>query len=500
MAEFSLRLGYPVNEKNPEGRPLPKQSEFHKDRNEKKYRLIAGGFGTGKTLSLCLEVIKEAVAINNNYILLGRKDLGELKSTTLKELLDLLPEILIEDHNKQERTIRLANGSEIYYMNLDDSREATEKIKSLNLGSAAIDQLEEIEETVFLAIKGRLRRHNTSRNFFATCNPAGHDWVWKTWKELQYEDYLILNKIELNKANEICKTLDEKISKAEPEKIENVYVETAEEEKFEFEIIKTLHNKSQYKLYESITIDNHYLPHDYIRELLAYPKRWVKRFVYCSWDEFEGLVYNEFVEAKHVIDSYSPSASEAHYIILDYGFRNPCAVLYAATDYDGVTRIYDEYYKPEQLISTISADIKKSKFFNRANLIADPSTKKTERDGKSVAYEFQQNDIFFQDADNDVLQGINRVNELFKVEKLLICRNCVNTLSEIGNYKWKEIRPGQQRNEFEEPIKKNDHAMDCIRYLANEIYKPAELPSDAPKWLKKLKQKSILNTKPYILR
>jgi len=66
------------------------------------------------------------------------------------------------------------------------------------------------------------------------------------------------------------------------------------------------------------------------------------------------------------------------------------------------------------------------------------------------------------------------VNELFKEEKLLIAENCVNTLNEIGFYKWKELKPGQERNEYEEPVKQDDHAMDALRYLANYIRTPKE--------------------------
>jgi hypothetical protein len=63
---------------------------------------------------------------------------------------------------------------------------------------------------------------------------------------------------------------------------------------------------------------------------------------------------------------------------------------------------------------------------------------------------------------------------MFKAGKLLICANCVNTLSEIGNYKWRELRAGEVKNEYEEPVKANDHAMDALRYLVNHIYKPVK--------------------------
>ena len=128
MSEINLRLGYPLNEANTEGRPLPTQAKFHI--SKAKYRILAGGFATGKTTSLCLEIIKESFKYDKNYGVLGRKDLPELKSTTLKELLDICPKELINKHNKQDRTIQFVNGSELYYMPLDDAREAVEKIKS----------------------------------------------------------------------------------------------------------------------------------------------------------------------------------------------------------------------------------------------------------------------------------------------------------------------------------------------------------------------------------
>lgn len=415
MTDIDVRFGYPINQANPEGKPLKTQDRFH--HSTVKYRLLAGGFGSGKTTTLCLEVIKESFKYKNNYVLLGRKDLPELKSTTLKELLDLLPEQLITDHNKQERIIKLINGSEIYYMNLDDAREAVEKIKSLNLGSVAIDQLEEIDENVFFALQGRLRRNESNRNFFATCNPAGHDWLWERWKNNPQEGY---------------------------------------------------------ELFEAITLENIYLPQDYVAELLKYPERWVKRFVYCSWDDFEGLVYNEFIEAKHK-QIYEPTENDNHYIVLDYGFRNPTAIGFYAVDYDGVAHLYDEYYESGKLISNIANEIKKNKFWKRAVKLADPSIFSVQRDGKSIGDEFGENGIYFQAADNDKLQGINKVNELFKQDRLLISPNCVRWLQEQGNYKWKEIKPGQQRNEFEEPVKKDDHHMDETRYFANYFHKPVRV-------------------------
>ena len=315
-------------------------------------------------------------------------------------------------------------------MPLDDAREAVEKIKSLNLGFVAVDQLEEISEDVFLAFVGRLRRQNSERNFFATCNPAGHDWVYRRWK---------------------------------------------------------FNNSPDYQLFEAKTTDNPYLPPDYVQNMIDnYPDNWVKRYIYCSWDEFDGLVYSQFIEQKHKIPPYIPAPQEKKYIIADYGYRNPTAVLFAATDYDGVTRIYDEYYEPGKLISEVSDVIKSMPDYRTATKLIDPSTRNRQRDGYSVWDEFAQNGVYFQPANNDVIQGINRVNELFKRGVLLICSNCVNLLNEIGGYKWQALKVGTQRNEPEQPIKKDDHACDALRYLVNEIYAPPK-----PKKVKPLSSRAI---------
>lgn len=412
-AVLTLDICYPRIENNPNGDPLPTQEKFHQ--SNAKYRMLAGGFGTGKTTAICLEMAKD-IAIPNNYILFGRKDLQELKSTTLKEFIDIYEPAII-DHNKQERRITFNNGTEIFYTNLDESREAIKKINSLNLGSAYIDQAEELTESMFIAISGRLRRANARRNFVGAMNPEGHNWIWR---------YFINEK------------------------------------------------KEGYEIFITTTLENIYLPPDYVESLLAMPENWVKRFVYCSFEDFEGIVYNEFIETKHKIGLYEPAPTEQEYIILDYGFRNPTCVLFASVDYDGVVRIYDEYYERGKLISDISSDIRRYETFERAIKLADPSINNTQRDGLSISDEFLKYQIYFRPANNNVSQGINRVNEMFKQGKLLISAKCVNTLREIGVYKWKELRPGQERNEYEEPVKQDDHAMDCLRYMANHICIPQE--------------------------
>ena len=74
-----------------------------------------------------------------------------------------------------------------------------------------------------------------------------------------------------------------------------------------------------------------------------------------------------------------------------------------------------------------------------------------------------------------MLAGINRANEYFKNGDLIIFKNCVNTIREVENWKWKKLKPGIQKNEPDEPIGKDDHICADIRYLMNSIPRKTEL-------------------------
>ena len=45
--------------------------------------------------------------------------------------------------------------------------------------------------------------------------------------------------------------------------------------------------------------------------------------------------------------------------------------------------------------------------------------------------------------------------------------NLVNTINEITTYRWEELDPGSEEKKDlpEKPVKKQDHLMDCMRYI-----------------------------------
>jgi hypothetical protein len=183
-------------------------------------------------------------------------------------------------------------------------------------------------------------------------------------------------------------------------------------------------------------------------------------------------VYSEFLEVRNRIGVHYPSPFEKKYIILDYGYRNPTAVGFFAVDYDGIARMYDEIYVKETLIHDICEEIKKRDGWKTAVKLADPSIWNTQQDGKCIADDYAAEGIFLMPANNEVSQGIQKVNQYLKDGILLICENCINWFHERDRYKWKDLKPGQNRNEYEEPVKRNDHLMDMTRYFVNYIWAP----------------------------
>lgn len=302
--------------------------------------------------------------------------------------------------------VRYKNGSTLLFLHGED----LDSIKNINAGGALMVQAEEMNEEDFWFLNGRLRRQDGTRQLRLECNYDGHNWIHKLFNKENIGRLVVTN-----------------------------------------------------------TFDNEKnLPPDYIPNLKKLPKRLQERHLYGTDADAEGMVFDEYSESRHVVQPYNLPAEYDRLVILDHGIRNPTAVLWCAVDFDGNLIIYDEHYEREKPISYHASKIKDRDNSRVLNWYADPSiTARTQsKNGQlwSVADEYRDNGISFTPADNNVLAGINRVNEYFKDNRLKIFKNCVNLIEEIGQYKWKKLRPGQQKNEPDEPVKFNDHACDCLRY------------------------------------
>ena len=66
-------------------------------------------------------------------------------------------------------------------------------------------------------------------------------------------------------------------------------------------------------------------------------------------------------------------------------------------------------------------------------------------------------------ADNDVADGVRVTADLLRERRIVLCKGCRDCLREIAQYCW------EQRGERDAPRKKDDHAMDDMRYFAMDL-------------------------------
>lgn len=140
---------------------------------------------------------------------------------------------------------------------------------------------------------------------------------------------------------------------------------------------------------------------------------------------------------------------------LDVGWNRTAAV-WGAEDPD--TRqiyIYSEHYVGQEKPAVHASAIKE-----RGDWICgaiDPrSDSKGQADGLRLIDLYQEEGLILSAADNSVEAGIAKIGQLFAGGQLKIFKTCTNLLSEFRIYR---------RDERGKIIKKNDHAMDAMRYL-----------------------------------
>ena len=382
---------------------LPEQDDFVK--STAKEIMWSAAFGTGKSRGLCYKIFKQA-SIKNNTVGLCRKTRASLKTTTLRTLLKPeghLPPVLPEGtykHYKQDNVISIKGGGDILYFGFDDDR----SIASMNLGSCGIDEGIELTLEEYIMILGRLRNTvDPYRQVYTATNP-GHP------RHFLYKRFF-----------------------KEPLKIKD----------------------GTRCLIKSKSVDNFFLPKDYLKILNDFTGQRKARYVLGEWVTFEGLVYDIFNRKDHVM--VRDCEFKEIILTLDEGYTNPAVILKCGIDGDGRIHIMQEFYERRVLQDRLIAEAQDMK---GEYAIVDPSA-------ASLIASMESKDITVEKGNNKVVPGIFAVLNRLKVQKdglprLTIDPSCTNTIMEFESYQWK----GKEK---EEPVKELNHAMDAARYLVMHL-------------------------------
>ncbi|MFE4716851.1 phage terminase large subunit [Streptomyces sp. NPDC056728] len=403
--------------------------------------VIAGPAGTGKSLAALFRV--HLAALNNPGIraLIVRKTAVSLGSTTLvtyekKVAADTLSRGVVRWFGGSPREApcyRYSNGSVIVVGGMDKP----EKIMSAEYDLVFADEATELTETDWESIATRLRHGMLSwQQQIAACNPA-QPTHWIKQRCDKGRSRMLLSR-----------------------HVDNPAYMTADG-------TPTAQGRDYFAKLDNLTG---------VRALRLREGRWAAA---------EGLIYDGYDEAVHLIDQFKIPHEWARWIVVDFGFTNPMVVQWWAEDPDGRLFLYRELYHSRRLVEDMARQARE--------LMVYPSGQWREPQPRAVICDHDAEDratlekylqLGTQPAEKKVGVGIQAVQSRFKIQpdgkpRIFIMRGArverdpeldqakkpTCTEEEIVGYVW-AVKPGSTAPEA--PLKENDHGMDTMRYVVAE--------------------------------
>jgi PBSX family phage terminase large subunit len=246
--------------------------------------------------------------------------------------------------------------------------------------------------------------------------------------------------------------------------------------------------------YRFKTIDNPFIDESEVEQAKKQLPEVIYRLEYeASFEHYAGLCYPMFAIERHVINPIELEPYWRTFRSIDYGYINPFACLWFAVSHDGITYVIDEHYEAGKGLIYHAEEMKKRKYSVDYTYI-DPSAAAHSREKGGIPYSvvMELNDMgvmAIPASRSDRNVGISRVGELFNTDKIKIFKNCVNLIRELQDYRWKDATD-LSVNASEEPVKRNDHAADALRYFVMTREKASEIPEKKPVYEHK-KEKSL---------
>jgi len=405
----------------------PTQDRFYHSPATRK--IYIGPVGSGKTEILCRTFLSLLFRRPGNVGMIGRLTYKDFENSTLMTLEELIPASILHPGSRPSkgmlkiRTVDPRYTSTILFAHFD----SFEQFGSFNGGVVAVDEITEVPGAVFKFLETRLRMKGPKVHYLlGSGNPAGHDFYWKEFH---------------------------------PE---------------------SPNHKEGYQIFTPLPFENsENLPPSYYENLIARNERdWVERFVYGSFDTFEGQVYvglNEKIHRKPNDSIPMPPPPEWPRVIsLDHGLRNPTAVGFWCIDYDGNWWCYDEHYefgKPiayhaEKIKEKVKAHVDEC---DDVTWVIDPScfSKIMSRGGRlySVYDEYEEHGLGdWTPGENDKVAGRNRVTELIRAHRMFFLRRCEHHWDEMTRLHWRKPVGVVDQRHPEQEAAVDDHCPDETRY------------------------------------
>lgn len=319
-------------------------------------------------------------------------------------------------------------GRTIYVAGANDER-AADKIKGLTLAGAYLDEVTTYPETFFQMLETRLSVEGAQ--WFGTTNPEGPN----HWLKRQILDRARLH---LRRDGTLAETQD-------PDALDVA--------RFSF-----------------VLDDNPSLPAAYVDSLKrSHQGLFYRRYILGEWCLAEGVIYDAFDEARHVVDIV-PEIVRWMAVGIDYGTVNPFAALLIGIGADSRMYVASEYRHDSRVAKRQLTDAQYSvgvrrwlaSYEHRGQKGVAPSWIFVDPSAASFMTQLWSDGVpGVAKADNEVRDGIRSVSTAFGENILSIHRSCAGLLEELPAYVWdaKASEKGEDK-----PLKVDDHSVDGLRY------------------------------------
>lgn len=197
------------------------------------------------------------------------------------------------------------------------------------------------------------------------------------------------------------------------------------------------------------------------------------------WVAAEGLIYEEYDPAHHLLDAFEVPKDWARFWSVDFGFTNPFVLQMWAQDPDGRLFMYRELYRTKRLVEDHARDA-----LELAKNEPKPQAVICDHDAEDRATLERHLGMATVPAHKAVGAGIQAVQSRHRqagdgIARVFFVRGaCVNpdpdlveskkpacTADEIAGYVWAD------KGTKEQPVKQDDHGMDAMRYLVAYVDK-----------------------------
>ena len=198
---------------------------------------------------------------------------------------------------------------------------------------------------------------------------------------------------------------------------------------------------------------------------------WYRRYILGEWAQASGAIYDSYDD----LNEYTQEFERPNYYIvgIDYGTSNATAAVLCAISPRKWPQIrveaeyyYDSIKKGRQKTDAELADdlYDFMKYKNVSAVYVDPSA-------ASLKVELRNKNLPVLDANNDVLPGIKTVAKFISQKNLVIHKGCKNLRESLQSYAWD---PKATERGEDKPLKKFDHACDCLRYACYTAFPTGE--------------------------